>query len=160
MNRQGKEQVIESLKNDFAKSPASFVVSYKGLTVAQVQELRRSLNGKGGSLKVAKARLMKRAVSGLEGAQDLAPYLKEQIALVFSQKDPSAIAKALVDFAKNNDKLNVVAGSVDSKMMDKKTIQFFASLPSREILLAQLCGVLKAPVAKLAYTLSAVKEQK
>src|SRR5580698_3870453 len=102
MNRQEKEQVIKSLKNEFAESQASFLVGYKGLTVAQVQALRRKLRSQGGEFKVVKARLMKRAAEGVVGAQELEPYFKNQVALVFVNKEVAPIAKTLVDFSKEN----------------------------------------------------------
>ncbi len=159
MNRQEKELIIKDLKDSFSASPASFLVGYKGLTVAEVQTLRRKLREQGGVFKVTKARLMKRAAEGVAGAQELSPYFKEQIAVVFARKEITPIAKTLVDFAKENKGLSVVVGSAEHEFLDSSAIKFMASLPSREVLLAQLCGVLMAPVASLARVVNSIKEE-
>lgn len=154
MNRQEKLAVIEHLKEGFTGSTASFVVNYQKLTVVQMQKLRRALRQQGGSLKIAKARLVKRAVDGMEGIDTLEPYLKEQIGIVFADKDVSAIAKVLRDFAKENEALKLVVGRMDHKTLTADEVVRIASLPSREVLLAQVCATLQAPSAGLARVLN------
>ena len=87
MNRQQKESVVESLRKSFTQSNISFLVGYRGLTVAQMQVLRNDLRKCGGTMRVTKARLMKRAVEGVEGAQEMGPYFRDQVALVFSSDE-------------------------------------------------------------------------
>jgi large subunit ribosomal protein L10 len=160
MNRQEKAHVIESLKSNFSQSKASFLVNYKGLTVAELQELRKKLRANQGSFKVAKARLTKRAIADMHNVQTLIPYCKDQVGLVFAEKEMTVIAKTLADFAKEHKALAIVAGCcAEQGLLDANTIQFIATLPPREILLAQLCGMLKAPVASLAYVINLIKEQ-
>lgn len=159
MNRQEKELVIQSLKDSFAASHASFVVGYKGLSVKEVQALRRKLRDQGGVFKVTKARLMKLAAEGVTGVQDLTPYFKEQVGVVLANKEVAPIAKVLIEFAKDNKGLNVVVGSMEQELLDGKAITFMATLPSREVLLAQLCGVLMAPAAQLARVINGIKEK-
>lgn len=154
MNRQQKELVVKLLKERFSESPASFVVGYKGLAVDQMQGLRSQLRKEGGALKVTKARLMKLAVEGAENAQGLMPYLKDQIGVVFAANDPSAVAKALSEFAKQNEALELIAGELDGSLLDKAGINRIATLPSREVLLGQVCGTLNAPITKLAFVLN------
>ena len=154
MNRQEKLAVIEHLKEGFAGSVASFVVNYQGLTVVQMQNLRRELRQQGGELKVAKARLVKLAVNGMEGVDTLTPFLKEQIGVVFADKDVSAVAKVLRDFAKKNEAFEIVAGHMDQKTLSANDVVRIASLPSREVLLAQVCATLQAPSASLARVLN------
>ncbi len=154
MNRQQKELVVSLLRENFAQSPASFIVDYKGLTVSQMQNLRSKLRACGGSLKVAKARLMKIAVGDLEDGQALVPYLKDQIGVVFASDELSAVAKALSEFAKNNEALQLVVGRLDGSLIDKQAISRMALLPSREVLLAKLCGTLNAPISRLAFVLN------
>ena len=149
MNRQQKEQVVQQIKEKFSQYPASFVVEYKGLTVNQMQSLRTQLRAQGAVLKVTKARLMRIA---LGDTQDLAPYLKEQIGLVFSQEAPS-VAKVLRDFAKDHESLKLVVGQLDAKLFDKEDIVRIASLPTKDVLLAQLCGALQAPVSGFVFVL-------
>lgn len=158
MNRHEKEQVISSLKKQFTDNPTSFVVGYQGLSVAEVQNLRRKLRTQGGTFKVVKARLMKRAAEGVAGMQDLTPYFKTQVGLIFGQHE-AALAKTLMEFAKDHKALTVIVGCADQQVLDSKTIIFLATLPSREVLLAQLCGVLQAPVAAVARVLQSVVEK-
>jgi len=160
MNREKKELVIEGLKQDFSKSNATFLVNYKGLTVVDMQKLRRELRSCGGKLKVAKDRLVKLAIQEMPGVQDLNPLLKNQVAVVFAGNEPEATAKVLHGFKKEVEKFDIVAGCIEAKIIGKDLIITLASLPSRQVLLAQLCGVLSAPVAALARTLSAVAESK
>lgn len=149
MNRQEKDLLINELKKDFKESKASFLVNYKGLSVANLQSLRKELKLKNGEFKVAKTRLVKLAIQDLPSYKPLAPFLKEQLAVVFSKNDPSMIAKTLNDFAKEKVQFQIVIGSVESQIVDKDGILAIASLPSREILLAQLCGTLNAPISRL-----------
>lgn len=160
MNRQEKMQSIATLKESFSGSKATFLVSYKGLSVGQLQKLRRSLQEKGGELIVAKTTLMKRAVKGIAGVDTLAPYFKEQVALIFTSKEAPLVAKILRDFSKENEKLGIVAGCMDSNFLTGDLVVKIASLPSREVLLAQLCGTLKAPIAKLAVALNMIAQKK
>lgn len=159
MNREEKALLVASLKNDFAQSKAAFLVNYQGLTVEQVKNLRKGLRSKGGRMKIAKARLIKMAAQDNPEINVMLPYFKEQIGVIFVQDEPQSIAKVLNDFAKENEKLTIVAGSLESKLVDKATIVRIASLPSREVLLAQLCGTLKAPIAKLAFVLKMVQSK-
>jgi large subunit ribosomal protein L10 len=156
MNRQEKQQIIEAIKSDFQKSTASFLVGYRGLTVAQLTDLRKKLRENGGALHVAKVTLIKRAIDGVPTVEGLRTFLGDQIALVFSQNEPPAIAKVLSDFSKEFEQLKIVVGSFESAILDENTIKEIASLPSREVLLAQLCGTLKAPMSKLAFVVDAI----
>jgi large subunit ribosomal protein L10 len=154
MNRQEKLAIVEHLKESFTESAASFVVNYQGLTVVQMQKLRKELRQQGGTLKVAKARLVKRAVSGVGGVDTLMPFLKEQIGIVFADKEISAIAKVLHDFAKDNEAFELVVGHTDSKTLTAGDVVRIASLPSRQVLLAQVCATLQAPSASLVRVLN------
>jgi large subunit ribosomal protein L10 len=148
MNRQEKQKIIDAFKSDFQQSQASFVVSMQGMTVEAVQKLRRELFGQSGSIKVAKNTLLKRATSDLPGINDLAPYFKDQIAIVFAHKDAPAVAKVLYTVAKEQEKLKLQAGALDTRFIAAEQIEFLATLPSREVLLAKLCGTLQAPIAQ------------
>lgn len=156
MNRQEKAQVIESVKSGFEQSKAAFLVGYQGLTVKQLQSLRRELRAQGGSLQVVKARLMKRAASEVPSGKVLEPYFREQIGLVFASNESPAVAKVLHEFAKKNELLKLVAGSLGEQLLDSQAIVRIANLPSREVLLAQLCGTLQAPMTGLVSALNQV----
>ncbi len=146
MNRQQKEEVIKTLQKDFSDSTGSFFVRYSGLTVKQMQQLRGMLREKGGTLKVAKMRLVKRALIGLEDVDFLLPYCKDQLGVVFSIEEFSPVAKVLHEFAKKNEALRLIVGSLDSQLLNEEAIVRIASLPSKGILLAQVCGTVKAPL--------------
>jgi len=156
MNRQEKSLVVEGLKKNLLSSEASFLVVYRGLNVEKMQQLRSDLRSKGGSLRVAKARLMKRAVDGEAGVEELSEFFKDQIGIVFAEKEVADVAKILSDFSKENENLELVAGYFDSRVIAKEKIAQIASLPPKDVLLAQLCGTLQAPISGLARTLNAV----
>lgn len=156
MNREQKALVIQDLKENFSDCQASFLVGYRGLTVNQLQMLRRKLRQNSGSLHVAKARLMKRAVDGVDGFDQMADYFKDQVGLVFAQKEPTTIAKVLYDFSKENEALRLVVGYFDKQVLGSAQIIRIASLPSREVLLAQVAGMLKSPIAGMVNVLHVV----
>lgn len=171
MNRQQKEAVVASLQENLGQSAASFIVGVSGLTVEQLEGLRKNLRQEGGKLQVAKVRLMKRALQNADYAEELKPYLKEQIALVFAQNEAPAIAKVLCGFAKDHERFSVVAGCMDASVLDRDAVKMIASLPSREVLLAQVAATLNAPIsglacalhqiiARLVYVLKAIEGQK
>lgn len=150
MNRQQKQQFVETLKTDFSDAQAAFFVGVRGLTVSQLQHLRNEVRTKGGKLKVAKITLMRRAIDELDVATNLSPLLKHQLAVIFAQKETPAIAKAVYEYSKQNNQLELVGGFLDSSVLDKHAVIKLASLPPKEVLLAQLCGTLNAPIAGLA----------
>ncbi len=154
MNRQEKEKAIEQLKADFANSQASIVVDYKGLTVSQMSALRKNLRQSGASLKVAKLTLVKRALSDNAAIAALSDRLKEQLAIVFIGSESPAVAKALLEFSKKHEKLDVIAGSLQASILTKSEILELAKLPSKEVLIAQLLGTLQAPVTGLVCVLN------
>jgi large subunit ribosomal protein L10 len=149
MNRQEKETVVSDLKESFASSTGLFLISYRGMSVAQLQRLRKMVRQNQGHLKVAKVRLVKRAIEGLPGSENLTDFLREQVALVFAEKESPAIAKMIYDFAKENEALKIVAGYIDASVYPASAVSRIATLPSREVLLGQLCGTLKAPMSRL-----------
>lgn len=155
MNRQGKEAVVAALQKDLDTSSGLFLVGYRGMTVEQLQRLRRKVRQNSGKLKVVKVRLIKRALAGygLDSSGELEPFLKNQVALVFAGKESSAIAKALYEFSKEHESLKLVAGYIDSAVYESDALVRVALLPSREVLLSQLCRTLKTPITHLAAVL-------
>lgn len=160
MNRQQKEVVIQDLSQKFANNEAAFVVKCQGLTVGELHELRMNLSAKGGELKVAKNRLVRLAVSNNDQCNSLRSMMKGQTAVVFAKSDFTGVAKVLNDFAKGHEALEIVAGCCESQLFDKQGVKSLATIPSREVLLARLCGVLQAPIVKVAWIVSEVSKQK
>ena len=156
MNRNQKEKLIAELREQVVGAEAAFLVNYQGLSVGKLQNLRASLRGEGALMRVAKARLMVRAVKGIEGCEQLVPLLKNQIGLVFASNNAPSVAKKLVDFARTDSKLAIVSGLFENRVWSKPEVEFLAALPSREVLLAQLARVLQAPIAGLARALDQV----
>ncbi len=158
MNRQQKNLVVELFHKDFLANKGTFFVNYSGLTVAQMQQLRKRLREKGGALKIAKMRLVRRALADVEGAEGLLSHCKNQVGVVFAYDaaEVSGVAKALEDFAKKNESLGLVVGCVDAQLLDKTAIVRIASLPSKEVLLAQLCGTLNAPLTSFVFGLNSI----
>ena len=156
MNRQEKEALVQSLKQDITNSQASFVVVYRGLSVPQAQILRRELRTKGAKLKVAKARLMKLAIDDSnKGAEDLKTFLNGQIGLVFASEEVPPVAKILKTYSDSHKGFGVVGGYFESNVIDEKSVSYMASLPSKEVLLSQLFGMLNMPASQLAVVLAA-----
>lgn len=150
MNRQEKESLIQDVSDKFASSEASFVVNCQGLTVSQVQALRFALEEKNGEMQVAKNRLVRIAVKGNSTYEALGSVLQGQNAIVFAKSDLTGVAKVLHDFSRENEEMEIVGGCYSSGLLDKKSVVALAKLPSREVLLAQLCGTLQAPIASFA----------
>lgn len=149
MNKQQKSEVVKLLQDHFADAQASFLIGYQGLSVSQLQALRKSLREKGGQFKVAKARLMKRAFADTACGEDITPYLKDQIGIVFAGQDAAAVAKALHDFAQGAEQLRIVAGCMENQALSAESVVRIAKLPPKNVLYAQLLGTMNAPSSRL-----------
>lgn len=154
MNRKQKEQLVELVRNEFTLAEAAFLVSVKGLSVDQVQRLNKSVRQRGGRMKVVKNTLLKKAVAEMQCANDLSPFFKNQIAVVFARENSPEIAKELSTVAKENNKVVIVAGEYAGKFINTSRIEFLATLPPKEVVLSRFAGALKAPIAKHASTLN------
>ena len=153
MDRTEKREFVASLATVFAETSFVLVAQNKGLTVADVSELRRRMRAAGASYKVAKNRL---ATLALEGTrfQGVAPLLKGPTAIAWST-DPVAVAKTAVEFAKTNDKFVVLGGALGTQTLDATGIKALAELPSLETLRAQLVGLIQTPATRIAGILQA-----
>ncbi|MFA5998554.1 MAG: 50S ribosomal protein L10 [Candidatus Babeliales bacterium] len=160
MNRHQKENTVQGLSAKFTTNEAAFIVKFQGLTVSDLQELRIKLEKKDGEFKVAKNRLMKLAMSKEADCLGLGSLMKGQTALVFAKSDFTGVAKVLSDFARRNKDLEIVAGCCESQLFDSAGVKRLALIPSREVLLARLCGTLNAVTAKFVYVLAQILEQK
>ena len=129
MNRQQKETVVTQFHDKVTHAAATFVVGYRGLTVPQLHELRTGLRKVGGEFKVAKARLIKKAVAQLgdTALHDYQQYLHDQIGIVFASKEVPAVAKAFRIFQKVMQALTIVAGTLDASILSKNAVVRIAS---------------------------------
>ena len=153
MEKAKKTEVVEELKGVFASSGSVVVAHYKGLTVAQLGDLRTRMRAAGASFKVAKNRLAMRALQGtpIEGISHL---FKGPTGIAFS-KDPVAASKVVVAYAKDNAKLVVLGGSVGTTALDAEGVKALAALPSLNELRGKIIGLIQAPATKIAGILQA-----
>ena len=148
MDRAEKEALVARLAQVFTETSVVVVTRNHGLTVAQVNDLRNKMRAAGASYKVAKNRLARIALDGTDyGA--ISDMLTGPTALATST-DPVAAAKAAVDFAKTNDKLEIVGGAMGSHVLDANGVKALAELPSLDELRAKILGLINAPATKLA----------
>ena len=152
-----KVATIDEVKSRVAATSTAVVTEYRGLTVAQISTLRRQLRTLGADYKVFKNTLVRRAIAGTE-VESLAEFLDGPTAIAFVDGDVSAVAKALRDFARETPKLIVKGGVVDGKPLSIKDLTALADLPSRDVLLAQIAGLLASPLRTMAGLLKAVPQ--
>lgn len=155
LNISQKKEVVERLVKEFKESEISILVDYKGLNVLKMTELRAQLRKEGIQIEVIKNSLMARASEGTDAAL-MKDFFKGPNALVLSKKDPVAPAKILINFAKDNEKLEIKAGALSGKLLSPEEIKQLAKLPSREELLGKLVYTLNAVPTSFVNVLSGV----
>lgn len=154
-----KTLIVNEITDKFKKSKSTIVVDYRGLTVAEVTELRKQLREAGVDFKVYKNSMARRAADATE-LSELNVALTGPNAIAFSNEDVVAPAKILNDFAKKHEALEIKAGIIEGNIATAEEIKALAELPSREGLLSMLLSVLQAPIRNLALITKAVAEQK
>ena len=158
LNRQQKEEQVELLKQKIVAAQALVAVDYRGLNVTQSNVLRAKLRELGeGSIeyRVAKNTLVKIALKGTAN-EPLGKYCAGPTAVAFAFEEPAALAKVLVDYAKDHDKFKIKGGVMDGLALDLAGIEQLAKLPGKQELRAMLAGTLQAPLRNLAGTLQAL----
>lgn len=155
LNNSQKKEVVERLAKAFKESEISILVDYKGLNVLKMTELRAQLRKEGIQIEVVKNSLMALASEGTDAAL-MKDFFKGPNALVLSKKDPVAPAKILINFAKDNDKLEIKAGALSGKLLNPEEIKQLAKLPSKEELLGKLVYTLNAVPTSFVNVLSGV----
>ncbi|MBN2740470.1 MAG: 50S ribosomal protein L10 [Rhodobacteraceae bacterium] len=153
MDRAQKEKVVEELGQIFASSGVVVVAHYEGLTVAEMQDLRARMREAGGSVRVAKNKLAKIALEG-QPCASIADYLTGMTVLSYSD-DPVAAARVVVKYAKENEKLSILGGSMGESALDIAGVKAVADMPSREELLAQIASCIGAPASNIAGAIGA-----
>ena len=153
MDRTEKREFVASLAAVFAETSFVVVTQNKGMTVAEVTNLRVRMRASGATFKVAKNRL---ATLALDGTQfdAIKPMLKGPTALAWS-RDPVAVAKAAVEFARTNEKFVILGGALGTRMLDASGVKALSELPSLETLRAGLLGMLQTPATRIAGILQA-----
>lgn len=143
MRLDAKKKIAEDLHDRFARSVIIVVTDYKGLDVAAINDLRRKLRAEAVEYQVVKNSLLVRAADDTE-ADLIKKHFKGPSAVAISYEDPVAPAKVLTQFAKENEKLEIKVGVLNGKVLDVNALKALASLPSKEVLLAQLLATLNA----------------
>ena len=149
-----KQEVVAEVVAEIAKAQTVVIAEYRSLTVADMTDLRRKARNAGVYLRVVKNTLARRAVAETP-FKGLAEQMTGPLAYGISA-DPVAAARVLSDYAKTNDKLKIRGGGMANQVMSAQEVTRLASMPSREQLLAQLVGTMRAPVAKFVQTLNEV----
>jgi len=170
LNLEDKKALVAEVAEVAAKAQSVVAAEYRGLTVAQMTDLRSRARKQGVYVRVVKNTLARKALAGTS-FEPVGPKLKGPLILAFSKDDPGAAARVVKDFAKANEKLVATLVSLGGQVLPPKELEAVANLPTREQALSMLLGVLKAPVqkfvstlaaapSKLVRTLAAVRDQK
>ena len=158
LNRSEKEAVIHEVTGIAAQAQTLVMAEYRGITVADMIKLRSDARSKGVTLSVLKNTLARRAVAG-GPFEVVADQMTGPLIYGFST-DAVAAAKVVADFSKTNDKLVIRAGAIGGKVLDVAGVKQLANIPSKEVLLAQLCGLLMSPISRTAVVLGALAAKK
>lgn len=153
MNRTEKKELIETLNQSIAASSVVLVAHYKGLTVAEMTDLRVKIRNTGSGFKVTKNKLTQRALKGTKFEQISALFVGPT-AIAYSS-DPVAVAKVIAEFAKANEKLVVLGGAFGETLLDGQGVVTLSKLPSLDELRAKILGLINAPAQRIASILQA-----
>jgi len=170
LKKEQKQELVKELHGKLETAKATILTDFKGLSVAEVTEFRNELRKAQLEYKVVKNTLAKRAAAGT-AAEKLSSFMEGPTGMVIGFGDPVAPAKAVVDYAKKQDKLKVKVGVIEGTFADSAMLKAIASLPSREVLLSQMAAGFQAPasnmarllyatVARMGYALKALEAKK
>ncbi len=153
MDRAQKEKVVDELGQIFESSGVVVVARYEGMTVSEMQDLRAQMRDVDGSVRVAKNRLAKIALEGKSNAS-LGDLLTGMTVLAYSE-DPTAAARVINKYAKDNKKLEILGGAMGETALDAAGVKAVADMPSREELIASIAGCIGAPASNIAGAIGA-----
>ena len=156
MDRQGKERVKSEIAASLTKASAVILAEYRGLSVEQVTTLRCELREIEAEFRVTKNRVTKLAISENEQFSSLKDSLTGPVGIIFAFGDAAAAAKTAVEFSKANEKFIVTSGAMEGKQLSEDDLKALSSLPSKEVLLGQICAAIASPARGLVMTLSGV----
>lgn len=145
-----KQEIVEELKQSLTDTQLAVVIDYKGLTVAEITNLRRKLRPTGAECKVTKNTLMQLAVRDNENWQPLAEICKESSAFLFLKDDIGGALKAYQEFQRVSKKTVIRGGAMEGRLLSEADVKAIADLPSKEQLMAQIAGGLNALATKIA----------
>lgn len=147
---ENKKEIVADLKNLLSDTQSIFVIDYKGLTVAEISELRNRIREKGGTCKIAKNTLIRTAVEGDENWQPVQEFLKDSTALLLTNEDIGGVVKEYKKFQKATKKTELRGGVLEGKALSVSEAEALADLPSKEELYAKIAGAINALATKVA----------
>ncbi len=153
-----KQQIVADLAEQIKNSAAGVIVNYQGITVENDTKMRKELREAGVKYVVMKNTMTGRACD-MVGYGDLKQHLNGMTAIAISENDPVVAAKVLKGYAEKVESFNILAGYVDGAVIDAKTVNELAEIPSKEILVAKLLGSIQSPLYKFAYAIKAITEK-
>ncbi len=153
-----KQPIVEEISAGIKDAQSVVLVDYRGLTVEQDTQLRKSLREAGVVYKVYKNTMMNFAFKGTQ-FEGLSEYLNGPSAMAYSTEDATAPARVLAEFAKKADKLEIKAGVVEGNVYDANGMKAIASIPSREVLISRLLGSMQSPMANFARVINQIAEK-
>lgn len=148
MDRAEKKEFVSTLNGVFSKTSVVVVAHYSGLTVAQMQKLRKEMKSVGATVQVAKNRLAKIALDGTDVAS-IGPLMKGPTLIAYSD-DPVAAPKVAVAFAKDHDKFVILGGAMGKTALNQDGVKALATMPSLDEMRAKIIGLIQAPATKIA----------
>lgn len=154
LNKEDKQQLLNSLREKFSRAKGMVITDYKGMTVAEMAELRRQLRGSDVEFRVVKNTLLRIAVRDTALAPAEGSF-KGPVGIAIGYGDPVAAAKDVFEFAKKNQKLKVTGGVIENAFYPSEELKAVAALPPRPVMLGILAGALQAPLSQMARLLAA-----
>ena len=148
-----RQRMANSVKDGVSKKSSTFVVSYRGISSAQMNTLRKNLKRKKADVLVSKTSVARIALKEAK-CEDLAASIEGQMALILSNADASEVSKVLVNFSKSYEGFVVRGGVLDGAFLSEDQVKTLSDLPSREVLLARLMGTMSAPLTRFAGALN------
>lgn len=153
-----KQKIVADLAEQIKNSAAGVIVNYQGITVDNDTKMRKALREASVKYVVMKNTMTGRACD-IVGYGDLKQYLNGMTAIAISENDPVIAAKVLKEYAEKVESFQILAGYVDGGVIDAKTVEALADVPSKEVLIAKLLGSIKSPLYKFAYAIKAVADK-
>lgn len=149
-----RQGLLNSVKNGITESQGTFVISYSSLAADQMDDFRKTMKDLGVKIYVSKNRIAKLALKELK-YEDLAEDIKDQTAFAWTNEDAAAVSKALVEFEKSFESVEIKGGLLDGVILKQADIRRLADLPAKEVLQAQLLSTIIAPLTRLVGALNA-----
>lgn len=151
-----KVEVVGELRTLVGQTQAALLTDYRGLSVAELTDLRKKLRVVDAEFRVVKNTLFKRAADGLLPVGDMEAHLSGPTAIGFAKSDPVGAAKVLLDFLKDHKAISLKAGVMDGQVLSTAQVDALSKTPPREVLLSQMLGSLQSPIAGFVGTLSGI----